>query len=87
MISLLKIEFEYMSNKSYLNAEKILKRTKKRCPECDFNGLWVILRNDIVDNVTYSKKYLFCNNCEYEVEYKNNSHNHYDDLDFSLLDF
>lgn len=52
------------------NAFKVLKHTKEKCPDCDSNGLLLIFRKEIKDGITYSKKYLYCKECEYEKEFR-----------------
>jgi hypothetical protein len=57
------------------NAAKVLRRTKEKCPDCDANGLSLIIRKETKEGVTYSKKYLYCFVCEYIKEFKEKGKN------------
>jgi hypothetical protein len=65
-----------MSKKAFTkNAFKILRHTKERCPDCDANGLVLILCKEKKDGIEYSKKYLYCSVCEFQKEWKEKGKN------------
>lgn len=62
-------------SKKNKNAQKIFKRLDRACPDCDAHKLVIIGRKKEVDGVVYLKKYIYCQNCEFEAEYKEKGKN------------
>ena len=62
------------------NAVKIVKHLPFPCPDCECHEMVVIVRNEEEEDengitVVFSKRYEFCQLCEYEIPYKKDRKN------------
>lgn len=47
----------------------------KPCPECDSFGVSTIIENEEIDGIIFSRKYLYCEVCEWKKELKTRCEN------------